>query len=769
MKKILYLFVVMTMIMSSCQKYNDEINQVNNRVDNLEERIVVLEELCNQMNTNIASLQTIVEALQKNDYVQSITPLMENGKEVGYTITFTKSGAVTIYHGKDGNDGQNGTNGVDGHTPQIGVKQDTSGVYFWTVDGEWLLDDSGNKIKAVGTDGKDGHDGANGNDGQNGNNGSDGKDGVNGTDGVTPELKIENDYWYVSYDNGTTWKQLGKATGDDGQDGTNGTNGKDGKDSDSFFQSITEDENNVYITLTDGSVFTLPKTSSYLFNRLQSITYIPKYSDGKATMFYTEKSNSFVELDFKVTPADAVTNLQNISSVEAVYTQTRSNIHFINMEILSWITDAQKGIITVRASGKNLSDTFFEGNIGASVCLTMSGKDAMVASDFIPMTTKKIILTDYVLETTFKASAEQIRNFPNNITGNNKIVTIDYGDGTFGDELSHTYTETGNYAIKFYFENPITSIKQNAFSHYSVTSICIPKSVTSIEKYAFYNATSLESVKFEDDNVLYQIGEFAFGNTKIKEITIPKNVTSIGEAVFVGSKNLEKIYVQVGNKNYIEWDMSGYSNVLSTRDGKNIIAYASGSTMQEFRVLSNPVTIRTNSFSYCENIISIYMPIKEIEPYNFNIGCNALSSLDLGETSKIGNSVLNNCPNLCLIEAPKASEIGQNCFNNNSSMTEINLGSDELSSINYMGNDNAKLRNIFLPKGVTTISNSFNNCASIEIIHIRAINPPALTNSFNYITAGTKIYVPTKSLDAYKAADGWKDYADKIEGYVCNE
>ena len=160
-----------------------------------------LQKLCNQMNTNIASLQTIVGALQNNDYIQSITPLMENGKEVGYTITFTKSGAVIIYHGKDGangNDGQNGTNGVDGkdgHTPQIGVKQDTDGIYYWTVDGEWLLDDNGNKIKAVGTDGKDGQDGANGNDGQNG---------TNGTDGITPKLKIENGYWYVSYDDGAT-------------------------------------------------------------------------------------------------------------------------------------------------------------------------------------------------------------------------------------------------------------------------------------------------------------------------------------------------------------------------------------------------------------------------------------------------------------------------------------------------------------------------------------------------------------------------------------
>jgi hypothetical protein len=60
--------------------------------------------------------------------------------------------------------------------------------------------------KATGEDGKDGANGTNGTDGK------DGADGSNGQDGITPQLKIENGYWYVSYDNGTTWKQLAKAT-----------------------------------------------------------------------------------------------------------------------------------------------------------------------------------------------------------------------------------------------------------------------------------------------------------------------------------------------------------------------------------------------------------------------------------------------------------------------------------------------------------------------------------------------------------------------------
>ena len=230
-----------------------------------------LRTLCNQMNTNISSLQTIVAALQNNDYVTKVEPVIENGKTIGYTIYFSKSNPVTIYHGNDGKDGADGKDGTDGYTPVIGVKQDTDGIYYWTVDGEWLLDANGNKIKAVGTDGKDGQDGVNGEDGKDGADGPQGPtgpqgpQGPQGEQGVTPQLKIENGYWHISYDNGASWTQLGKATGEDGkdgQDGANGADGKDGKDGDSFFQSVTQDEQFVYFTLSDGTVITIPKGAS---------------------------------------------------------------------------------------------------------------------------------------------------------------------------------------------------------------------------------------------------------------------------------------------------------------------------------------------------------------------------------------------------------------------------------------------------------------------------------------------------------------------------
>ena len=175
--------------------------------------------------------------MQDNDYVKSVTPVMQDGKEIGYTITFSKSNPITIYHGKDGSDGadgadgEDGSDGNDGSTPVIGVRQDTDGIYYWTLNGEWLTDSQGNKIKAQGIDGSDG---------------SDGVDGDNGKD----KFKIENGYWYVSYDNESSWLQLGKATGE---------NGSDGSDGDSLFESVTQDDDNVYFKLSNGTLITIPQ------------------------------------------------------------------------------------------------------------------------------------------------------------------------------------------------------------------------------------------------------------------------------------------------------------------------------------------------------------------------------------------------------------------------------------------------------------------------------------------------------------------------------
>ena len=83
------------------------------------------------------AIQTILKALEQNDYITDITKITEAGVEIGYSITFAKGGTVNIYHG---------SNRADGAAPKIGIKKAQDGEYYWTADEEWLTDENGEMI-----------------------------------------------------------------------------------------------------------------------------------------------------------------------------------------------------------------------------------------------------------------------------------------------------------------------------------------------------------------------------------------------------------------------------------------------------------------------------------------------------------------------------------------------------------------------------------------------------------------------------------------------
>lgn len=210
------------MALTACEaeQYRTELDEVQMELDELKQR---LDEFCARFNTNLAAIKSIVEASRTNDYISGVKPLIENGVEVGYVLTLTQGGSVAVYHGKDAADGAPGS---DMTTPAIGVRMDENGFWCWTSGGEWLLGPDGDKIRA---------------------------------EAVVPQLKIQDRYWYVSYDKGKTWVKLQRAAGADGVDGAPGVDAPDGNDAHCVFEDVSLTETEVIFRLLSGEVFTLPR------------------------------------------------------------------------------------------------------------------------------------------------------------------------------------------------------------------------------------------------------------------------------------------------------------------------------------------------------------------------------------------------------------------------------------------------------------------------------------------------------------------------------
>ena len=136
--------------------------------------------------------------------------------------------------GPKGDTGNTGPKGADGKTPVFKIE-----------NSNWMLSYDNNKWENLGK--------AVGEDGVNG------KDGKNGKDGITPYLRIENGRWMLSMDNQSSWKDIGQATGargSEGRPGTDGRNGRDGKDGEDGISPILKiTDNKWYVSYNDGATW----------------------------------------------------------------------------------------------------------------------------------------------------------------------------------------------------------------------------------------------------------------------------------------------------------------------------------------------------------------------------------------------------------------------------------------------------------------------------------------------------------------------------------
>lgn len=324
--------------------------------------------------------------------------------------------------------------------------------------------------------------------------------------------------------------------------------------------------------------------------------------------------------------------------------------------------------------------------------------------------------------------------------------------------------KTGKSFDEFQYFIGITSVPGEMFRGWaSLQTITLPVTVLSVGRYAFAECASLSHVSLPPFLMAISDGMF-YHCEKIQSIVIPEGVTAIGVLAFSGCIRLSSINIpssvtKIGgsafweceqlNEMYID-DLTKWLNVerendlshpfISSKSGKLFVKGEELSTI----VVPNGVTT---------NISSAF------------IGCSNVSSVVIKSgIAEIGEKAFSNCSGLkTLIIEPGITAIGKRAFFDCSGLTSVIIP-EGVMTIRQSAFYNAGLQTVVLPSTIDFIDggafyHDYPNYTLATVI-IRAINPPYLASTA--LRPSQEIFVPAESVEAYKSADGWSKYADKI-------
>ena len=178
-------------------------------------------------------------------------------------------------------------------------------------------------------------------------------------------------------------------------------------------------------------------------------------------------------------------------------------------------------------------------------------------------------------------------------------------------------------------------------------------------------------------------------------------------------------------------------------------------------------SIGDNVFNQCSSLTNVTIPnsVTSLGHFAFS-SCYSLTTCTIGSgVTSIGNGAFSYCRSLTSIDIPNiVTSIGDNVFNNCSSLTSIDIPNGVTSIGEYAFRYCSGLTSITIPSSVTSIgAGAFYQCNSLISITCLATTPPNCTQGAFDNTNNCKFYVPAASVDTYKAASGWSDYASRIQ------
>lgn len=280
---------------------------------------------------------------------------------------------------------------------------------------------------------------------------------------------------------------------------------------------------------------------------------------------------------------------------------------------------------------------------------------------------------------------------------------------------------SGRWALdKVVLPSTLRTIGSRAFYETRLTSIDIPKGVTSIRDYAFYNSQKLEKADLPDS--LTSIGEYAFNRCfSLQSVKIPAKLTTVSRSAFQSCQSLANLELH---------------DSITT-----IGAYAFGGCA--FSELKIPASIRT------------------IAEGAFEMSLN-LTKLTLNEgLEHIGEMAFRQSP-IDTLNCPSSLRyIGNSAFDDCTSLRQINLN-EGLTNIDNYAFAHTIPTEVVLPSSLEYCHEyAFDCCDSLVTIEARSVIPPNTGGGCPLTdTDLTKavLYVPVWSLAEYQLATGWNQF-----------
>ncbi|MBO5662013.1 MAG: leucine-rich repeat domain-containing protein [Tidjanibacter sp.] len=310
-----------------------------------------------------------------------------------------------------------------------------------------------------------------------------------------------------------------------------------------------------------------------------------------------------------------------------------------------------------------------------------------------------------------------------------------FAPNVFGANIVSNVWNSLTYEGVITFDGEVTSIGDDAFNGCtSLASITIPEGVTSIGNYAFCGCLNLASITLPD--CVTSIGKFAFFNCRIlASITLPEGVTSIGDGAFWSCSSLTSITIPEGVTSIGSSAFLHCTSLASITIPDSVTSIGNGA----FRDCTSLAEFNGKCASEDGRCLIVDGVLNSFAPYGLTE-----YTIPEGVTS-IGLGVFENCSDLVSITMPNSvTSIGKSAFYCCSSLASITM-----------------------PNSVTSIGmTAFYQCSSLAEVYCKPTTPPRGGYSmFGNNASGRKIYVPSGSVEAYKTAEKWSDYADDIEGY----